>query len=487
MTMILASTEEESEQIDDGEATTSTVRVNETQSESEFSFKWCEAVANSYDPELPEFDEPVGVVDEAKSAKSPVQCFYLFFTSAVISVLITQTNLYADQLRAAKPPSPSNHWHSVTKEEILAFLGLHIAMGIVNLPSLHDFWSTEPIFQHQWFGSIMRRDRFKQILRYFHCANQTGYIPRGQSGHDPLYKLREIIDVLSERFLALYSPNRELSIDESLIGTKCQVPFLQYMPKKPTKWGIKVWVCADAKTAYISKFSIYTGKENDDNSGKQLAHRVVMKLLQPYLGKHYKVYFDNFYTSPKLVVDLLKNKTYCSGTVRSNRQEFPKDIGPRLKLNHGSIVFRACGSLELPVTALRFTDKRDVWCMSTICGTATQSTVRRRSGGSGEEVVEIPEIITDYNCYMSGVDVVDQHLVYYAIGRKGLKWWRRVFYCLLEMSIVNAYAIYKLNNPGTKMSHKKFRCQLAYSLCEPLLQSRADPEHPIGMTHSVKR
>ena len=30
-----------------------------------------------------------------------------------------------------------------------------------------------------------------------------------------------------------------------------------------------------------------------------------------------------------------------------------------------------------------------------------------------------------YNCFMGGVDVVDQHLVYYAIGRKGLKWWRR--------------------------------------------------------------
>jgi len=80
--------------------------------------------------------------------------------------------------------------------------------------------------------------------------------------------------------------------------------------------------------------------------------------------------------------------------------------------------------------------------MSTICGTATQSTVRRRSGGSCEEVVEIPEIINDYNCFMSGVDVVDQHLVYYAIGRKGLKWWRRVFYHLLEMSTVNAYATY---------------------------------------------
>ena len=205
----------------------------------------------------------------------------------MISILVTQTNLYTNQLRSTKPPSPSNHWKDVAENEMLAYLGLHIAMGIVNLPNIRDFWSNEPILQHQWFKSIMCRDRFKQILCYFHCANQSGYVPRGEDGHDPLYKVRPIIDILSERFESLYNPNRELSIDESMIGTKCRVPFLQYIPKKPTKWGIKVWVCADAKTAYVTRFCIYTGKENDKYSGKNLSYRVVMKLLEPYLGKHY--------------------------------------------------------------------------------------------------------------------------------------------------------------------------------------------------------
>jgi len=87
----------------------------------------------------------LGFADEAKSTKILVDCYYyLFFTSPVIPVLITQTNLYADQSRAAKPPASSNHWQSVTKEEIVAFLELHIAMGIY-LPSLYNFWSTEPI------------------------------------------------------------------------------------------------------------------------------------------------------------------------------------------------------------------------------------------------------------------------------------------------------------------------------------------------------
>ena len=168
--------------------------------------------------------------------------------------------LYADQCRATGVPSPSNLWFAISMEEMLAFLGMHIAIGIISLPSLHDFWSTEPILQHTWFSLVMSCNRFKQILRYFHCCDSTAYIPQGEEGHDLLYKVCRVIDILSLNFKNHFKPGRELSIDESMIGTKCRVPFLQYMPKKPTKWGIKVWVCADAKTACITTFSVYSGK-----------------------------------------------------------------------------------------------------------------------------------------------------------------------------------------------------------------------------------
>jgi len=84
----------------------------------------------------------------------------------------------------------------------------------------------------------------------------------------------------------------------------------------------------------------------------------------------------------------------------------------------------------------------------TICGATTELTIRQRKGGKGgQETIQIPKIINDYSNFMGGVDVVDQHLVYYAIGHRGVKWWRRIFYRLLEMAIVNAYTVYKINNP----------------------------------------
>ena len=51
-----------------------------------------------------------------------------------------------------------------------------------------------------------------------------------------------------------------MSIDESMIGFKGRLSFLQYMPKKPTKWGMKAYVLADSKTGYTYSWRLYTGK-----------------------------------------------------------------------------------------------------------------------------------------------------------------------------------------------------------------------------------
>ena len=51
-----------------------------------------------------------------------------------------------------------------------------------------------------------------------------------------------------------YHPSRHLSVDETIIGARCRLSFLQYMPQKPTRFGIKVWVIAEAKKGYVLDF-----------------------------------------------------------------------------------------------------------------------------------------------------------------------------------------------------------------------------------------
>jgi len=145
-----------------------------------------------------------------------------------------------------------------------------------------------------------------------------------------------------------------------MIGTKCRVGFIQYMPKKPKKFGIKVWVLCEALSGYCLQFQIYTGAK-EGTSEKGLTYRVVFDLMDIYLTKNHHLYFDNFYTSLTLLQSLSRKKTYACGTLRTNRGKLPKEFVSE-KLEFGDSKYRATGD----VLAVHWKDKRDVFVLSTI-------------------------------------------------------------------------------------------------------------------------
>ena len=129
-------------------------------------------------------------------------------------------------------------------------------------------------------------------------------------------------------FQANYSPSEHLSIDESMIGFKGRLAFLQYMPKKSQKWGMKAWILADSANGYMWNWNwkLYTGKESDvPASDLGLAHWVVVDLLDDDRLKYkgYRVFMDNFYSSPALFHDPLEEG--C-GTLQSNRKGIPEEV-----------------------------------------------------------------------------------------------------------------------------------------------------------------
>lgn len=55
----------------------------------------------------------------------------------------------------------------------------------------------------------------------------------------------------------VFHPGKDLALDESMVAHKGRSVHRQYMPAKPTKWGLKVWVVAESVTGkYILKFYI---------------------------------------------------------------------------------------------------------------------------------------------------------------------------------------------------------------------------------------
>ena len=53
-------------------------------------------------------------------------------------------------------------------EELQAFIGLQIAMGLLKLPQIKDYWCKNEIISTPGFPAIMPRDRFFTIMRYLH-------------------------------------------------------------------------------------------------------------------------------------------------------------------------------------------------------------------------------------------------------------------------------------------------------------------------------
>lgn len=249
-----------------------------------------------------------------------------------------------------------------------------------------------------------------------------------------------------------------------MVGTRCRIGFIQYMPKKPVKFGIKLWVLCDASTGYCLQFQIYTGKvENSPEKG--LARRVVFDLLQRYLDKNYHVYYDNFYSTTKLFQDLEERDTYACGTVRKDRGSFPKEFQENIP--SGSMKFVRDGNL----VAVHWRDKRDVYCMSTIHGTNQKDVTRRGK----ENPVKKPEMIIEYNKFMNGVDKCDQYLSSYPFNRRTMKWWKKVFVRLVDLAVINAMVIYFEQNPDLKskyQSHKKFRIALIHALVQSCVENR---------------
>ena len=301
-------------------------------------------------------------------------------------------------------------------------------------------------------------------------------LDRSDPGYDKLWKVRPLLDIVCKRSLELYSPHPQISVDESMIGTKSRLSFIQYMPKKPVKWGIKNWVCADSVTGYILTFDVYCGGNASHSvHPKGLAYGVVMKLVQPFLDKGHTVYMDNFYTSPELFHDLLERNTSASGTVRQNHKHFPallKSVYGETATPRGTTTFAYYKQL----TMVRWSDNKDVYALSTLY--SDQLTTARRRVGSAVSDVPCPRIISDYNALMGGVDLADQAMCYYSIGRKSMKWWRRVFWRMVDHVITNAYVIYSANNAHSLErihTRVKFRLQLANDLATPALHLRKGP------------
>lgn len=191
--------------------------------------------------------------------------------------------------------------------------------------------------------------RFLAISHFLHFADNEN-----ADDNDKLKKIRNIVNYLNDKFTNLYTPKSSICIDESLMKYKGRLSFVQFIASKRARFGIKYYKLCESESGYCSQFKTYIGK--DKIGDMPASESVVMELSKHVLGKGYTIYLDNWYSSPNLFLNLLKNDTNAVGTVRKN---LPKELS-KSKLRKGEV--RSLSSRGL--LALRWSDKRDVYILA---------------------------------------------------------------------------------------------------------------------------
>ena len=247
-------------------------------------------------------------------------------------------------------------------------------MGINVLPKIADYWSNDEYIGNDALKRIMPRNRFQELSQFLHFANSHLTPPRGSENYDRLYKVRSILSPVLTNSQEAYYPGKNLAVDEEMIAFKGRQEFRQYMPAKPTKYGIKVWMIADSSNGYVLNYDVYLGRD-----GKKrihgLGYDVVTSTVKPYMNKNHHVYFDNFFSSPILLEHLSMQQTYACSIVRCNHKGMPQSAKQNLLGQENS--FR----LKRAIFA-KWHDKRNVAFLSSNVSPGEASrTVKRRVKG----------------------------------------------------------------------------------------------------------
>ncbi|XP_054083828.1 piggyBac transposable element-derived protein 1-like isoform X1 [Zeugodacus cucurbitae] len=378
----------------------------------------------------------------------------------------------------------------IDHQELRKFLGILLFTSVYRFPNSRSYWGQyglDPI------RLSMTCNRFEEIRNHLHFNNDASRIEKGQPGYDLLYKIRPLVKHFNQRFSSVPMRQR-LCVDEQMCATKMSGnPVRQYMPAKPHKWGAKLFVICDS-FGYSYSFEVYCGAGDNkilpNCPDLGAASNVVVRLSQviPNNANHI-IYFDNFYTSLGLLLYMRSRGIHSLGTVRGNRV-------PNIKLStdaelQSKKVARGyneeyVGSVfGVDISSVLWYDTRAVRLLSTYVGTdaivhneSSYSLKANRWDRKLKQNVEVdcPAIVKEYNQHMGGVDLVDGLIGRYHIKMKTRKWTNKLFYHMLDVSMVNAYCLYnRLNKDVLKCKLPDFRSEVAETLCL------------IGSTKPVKR
>ncbi|KAJ8964664.1 hypothetical protein NQ314_004719 [Rhamnusium bicolor] len=235
----------------------------------------------------------------------------------MIDHIVASTNIYIENKKRTTFYKRDRDCRLTSSTEIKALLGALyiIAVKKGNRVNVQELWAKDGT------GMIRLRaafsyTRFLFLLRVLRFDDIRTRKDREKS--DKLAAIRVIYSSFVNNCISNYSLGEFIIIDEMLHPFRGRCGFVQYMPLKPAKYGIKMYALCDSRTYYTWKFEIYCGKQPDgpyQTSNKPFD--IVQRLVDTLKKSNRNLTIDNYYTSYPLAEYLLQNGLTLIGTKKN--------------------------------------------------------------------------------------------------------------------------------------------------------------------------
>ena len=158
------------------------------------------------------------------------------------------------------------------------FLGILLHMRCVKL----HYWSKNELYRFPVFSKVMPRTKFQLILRFWHFVDNENS-PGGR-----LSKIMPLVLQLNNKMATIYTPDKKLSIDESMMLWRGLLILRQYTKNKKHKYGVKFYELCESD-GIVMNVKIYSGEPTPDIHSLGQTGAIVLNLVEKFLGKGYQL------------------------------------------------------------------------------------------------------------------------------------------------------------------------------------------------------
>lgn len=218
-------------------------------------------------------------------------------------------------------------------------------------------------------------------------------------------------------FKKVYNLSQKICIDESLLYFRGRNKLKFYLPHKPHKWGFKLHLLCDAENNYVYDIIFDPGRTDknliclDDNS---FIHSIILKLVEGLDNRGHILFFDSWYSSTAIIQKLRAKNIFATSILKNNNSILRSD---ELQIK-----------VDEDVTIFKIEDKKKLNFISSIHDDQVNSKGK-------------PEILYEYNTFSRSIDRVNQSSSFHTYKNRNKKWWKRVFYFLIDVCISNALVL----------------------------------------------